>query len=67
MSSCVAVGPHIAVWWKRSGTVSLGISTSSEYPPEASDNNKRTLRRLAADFFLSGSVLYKRNHDMVLL
>jgi len=34
---------------------------SKEYPPEASDNDKRTLRRLAADFFLSGSILYKRN------
>ena len=40
---------------------------SKEYPPEAFDNDKRTLRRLAADFFLSGSILYKRNHDMVLL
>jgi len=40
---------------------------NKEYPPEASDNDKRTLRRLAAGFFLSGDVLYKRNHDMVLL
>jgi len=40
---------------------------SKEYPPEASDNDKRTLRRLAAGFFMSGSILYKRNHDMVLL
>ena len=40
---------------------------SKEYPPEASDNDKRMLRRLAAGFFLSGSVLYKRNHEMVLL
>jgi len=40
---------------------------SKEYPSEASDNDKRTLRRLATDFFLSGSILYKRNHDMVLL
>jgi len=38
-----------------------------EYPQKASDNNKRTLRRLAVSFFLSGSILYKRNHDMVLL
>ena len=38
-----------------------------EYPHEASDNDKRTLRRLAVDFFLSGNILYKRNHDMVLL
>ena len=40
---------------------------SIEYPPEASDNDKRTLRRLAAGFFLSESILYKGNHDMVLL
>jgi len=40
---------------------------SKEYPPEAFDNDKRTLRRLAADFFMSGSILYKRNHDMTLL
>ena len=38
-----------------------------EYPQGASDNNKRTLRRLAAGFFLSGGILYKQNHDMVLL
>jgi len=40
---------------------------SKEYPPEASDNDKRTLRTLAARFFMSGSILYKRNHDMTLL
>jgi len=40
---------------------------SKEYPPEASDNDKRTLRRLAAGFFMSGSILYKRNHDMTLM
>jgi len=38
-----------------------------EYPEEASENDKRTLRRLATSFILSGDVLYKRNHDMVLL
>ena len=38
-----------------------------EYPPEASDNDNRTLRRLAPSFLLSGNVLYKRNRDMVLL
>ena len=40
---------------------------SKEYPPEASDNDKRTLRRLAAGFYMSESILYKRNHDMTLL
>nr|KYP31306.1 Retrovirus-related Pol polyprotein from transposon 17.6 [Cajanus cajan] len=38
-----------------------------EYPPSASANDKKTLRRLAMGFFLNGDVLYKRNHDMVLL
>ena len=38
-----------------------------EYPLEASDNDKRALQRLAASFLLSGNILYKRNHDMVLL
>ncbi|RDY14345.1 hypothetical protein CR513_00593, partial [Mucuna pruriens] len=38
-----------------------------EYPEEASENSKRTLRRLAAGYLLSGSVLYKRNVDMTLL
>ncbi|CAJ2644569.1 unnamed protein product [Trifolium pratense] len=38
-----------------------------EYPENASTNDKKTLRRLASQFFLNGEVLYKRNHDMVLL
>ena len=38
-----------------------------EYPQEASNNGKRMLRRLAAGFFLSGDILYKRNHDMILI
>ena len=40
---------------------------SKEYPPEDSDNDKRTLRRLAASFFMSRSILSKKNHDIVLL
>ncbi|RDX92470.1 hypothetical protein CR513_25392, partial [Mucuna pruriens] len=35
-----------------------------EYP---SENSKRTLRRLAFSFLLSGTMLYKRNTDMMLL
>ncbi|XP_027348309.1 uncharacterized protein LOC113859829 [Abrus precatorius] len=38
-----------------------------EYLLNAAENDKRTLRRLAMNFFLNGNVLYKRNHDMVLL
>ena len=40
---------------------------NKEYPPGISDNDKRTLRRLAIGFFVSGTILYKRNHDMTLL
>jgi len=40
---------------------------SKEYRSGASDNDKRILRRLAASFFMSGSIQYKRNHDMTLL
>ncbi|RDY00992.1 Pol polyprotein, partial [Mucuna pruriens] len=38
-----------------------------EYPVGALENSKRTLRRLAFSFLLSGVVLYKRNTDMTLL
>ncbi|RDX77557.1 Gypsy retrotransposon integrase-like protein 1, partial [Mucuna pruriens] len=38
-----------------------------EYPEGASENSKRTLRRLAVGYLLSGSALYKRNADMTLL
>ncbi|RDX88540.1 hypothetical protein CR513_29848, partial [Mucuna pruriens] len=36
------------------------------YPQGATDNDKRTLRRLVADFFLSGPILYKRSTDLTL-
>jgi len=38
-----------------------------EYPPSASNKDKKTLRRLASKFVLDGDVLYKRNFDMILL
>ncbi|RDX80446.1 hypothetical protein CR513_39006, partial [Mucuna pruriens] len=31
------------------------------------ENDKRTLRRLAAGFFLSGAILYKRSANLALL
>jgi hypothetical protein len=37
------------------------------YPPGASLKDKKTLRRLAGNFYLNGCVLYKRDFDMVLL
>ncbi|XP_050899046.1 uncharacterized protein LOC127105874 [Lathyrus oleraceus] len=36
-----------------------------EYPLGASNKDKKTLRRLSANFFLNGDVLYKRNFDMI--
>ncbi|RDY11883.1 hypothetical protein CR513_03398, partial [Mucuna pruriens] len=38
-----------------------------EYPHGITENNKRTLRKLAMGFFLNRDVLYKRNSDMTLL
>ncbi|KAI5432744.1 hypothetical protein KIW84_020156 [Lathyrus oleraceus] len=40
---------------------------SQIYPPGASLKDKKTLRRLAGNFYLNGDVLYKINFDMVLL
>jgi len=38
-----------------------------EYPESATENDKRMLRRLASGFVLNREVLYKWNHDMILL
>ncbi|KAK5842439.1 hypothetical protein PVK06_004795 [Gossypium arboreum] len=38
-----------------------------EYPDQATENDKRTLRRLANDYVLDGEILYKRRNDQVLL
>ena len=38
-----------------------------EYSYGASENDKRIIRRLVINIFLTGKLLYKRNHDMVLL
>ena len=38
-----------------------------QYPKSTTDNNKRTLRRLAMRFFLDGDVLYKKGKDQILL
>src|ERR1051325_9502770 len=38
-----------------------------EYPEGASVNDKKFLRSFAAKFFISNDILYKRNHDLVLL
>jgi ribonuclease HI len=38
-----------------------------EYPPQATENEKKYIRRMAFQFFLSGEILYKRTHDATLL
>ena len=38
-----------------------------EYPANASSQDRKTLRRSTSQFFLNHDVLYKQNHDMVLL
>ncbi|XP_058749769.1 uncharacterized protein LOC131622745 [Vicia villosa] len=38
-----------------------------EYPENTSTIDKKTLRWLAAKFFLSGDILYRQNYDLVLL
>ena len=38
-----------------------------EYPDQATENDKRTLKRLAHDYVLDGEILYKRRKDQVLL
>jgi ribonuclease HI len=38
-----------------------------EYPPCATENDKKTIRRLAMGYFLSGDILYKRSFDGILL
>ncbi|XP_070004663.1 uncharacterized protein [Nicotiana sylvestris] len=40
---------------------------TNEYPEQASGDQKRTIRRHASGFFLSGDVLYKRTLDLNLL
>ncbi|XP_075657059.1 uncharacterized protein LOC142627140 [Castanea sativa] len=40
---------------------------NSEYPPSAMDIEKKFIQCMASQFFLSGEVLYKRNHDSTLL
>ena len=40
---------------------------NSEYPSGATDSEKKFIQRMAYQFFLSGEVLYKRNHNSTLL
>ncbi|XP_070004421.1 uncharacterized protein [Nicotiana sylvestris] len=59
----VEVEPNVHPWYhdiKR-------FLRTKEYPRQASGDQKRTIRWLASDFFLSGEVFYKRTPDLNLL
>jgi len=40
---------------------------NQRYPEQANENDKRTIRRMAAGFVLDGDILYKRGKDQMLL
>ena len=40
---------------------------NGEYPSRAMDNERKFIKSMACQFFLSKEVLYKRNHDTILL
>lgn len=40
---------------------------NQQYPLHALDNDKKTIRRMSASYFLDGNILYKRSHDNTLL
>nr|XP_009610403.1 uncharacterized protein LOC104104106 [Nicotiana tomentosiformis] len=59
----VEVEPDVQLWYhdiKR-------FLKIKEYPEQANGDQKRTLRRLADSFFLSGEVLYKKTPNLILL
>ncbi|KAK9017849.1 hypothetical protein V6N11_000850 [Hibiscus sabdariffa] len=45
----------------------LRYMKSREYPPHATENDKRVIRRMAVGYVLDGEVLYKRGSDQVLM
>ena len=49
------------------GTTVLKISSETRLIPWASQTEKKTLRRLAMNFYLDGEVFYKRSSDKTLL
>ncbi|XP_070006790.1 uncharacterized protein [Nicotiana sylvestris] len=59
----VEAEPNIQPWYQD---IKRFLKTK-EYPKQASGNQKRTIRRLASGFFLSGDVLYKRTPNINLL
>ncbi|KAG8474675.1 hypothetical protein CXB51_031129 [Gossypium anomalum] len=45
----------------------LGYIKNQSYPEQANENDKRTIRRMAAGFVLDGDILYKKGNDQMLL
>ncbi|XP_070010725.1 uncharacterized protein [Nicotiana sylvestris] len=61
--SSIEIEPDVQPWYydiKR-------FLKTKEYPEQASGDQKRTIRRFATGFFLSGEVLFKRTPDLNLL
>nr|XP_009626885.1 uncharacterized protein LOC104117528 [Nicotiana tomentosiformis] len=54
--NAIEIEPDIQPWYHD---INRFLKTK-EYPEQASGYQKRTIRRLASSFFLSGEVLYKR-------
>ncbi|XP_070002495.1 uncharacterized protein [Nicotiana sylvestris] len=59
----VEMEPNVQPWYHD---IKRFLKTK-EYPEQTSGDQKRTIRRLASGFFLSGEVLYKRTPDLNLL
>uniref|UniRef100_A0A1S4CK15 Uncharacterized protein n=1 Tax=Nicotiana tabacum TaxID=4097 RepID=A0A1S4CK15_TOBAC len=61
--NAIEAGPSIQPWYQD---VNRFLKTQ-EYPEHATGDQKRTIRRQASGFFLSGEILYKRTPDLNLL
>ncbi|XP_070039450.1 uncharacterized protein [Nicotiana tomentosiformis] len=61
--NAVEIEPDVQPWYND---IKRFLKTK-EYPEQASGDQKRTIRRLAGSFFLSGEVLYKRTPELNLL
>ncbi|XP_070010493.1 uncharacterized protein [Nicotiana sylvestris] len=59
----VEVEPNVQPWYHDTKR----FLKTKEYPEQANGDQKRTIRRLASGFFLSGGVFYKRTPDLNLL
>ena len=59
----IEIEPDVQPWYHD---IKRFLKTK-KYPEQASGYQKRTIRRLASGFFLSGEILYKRTPDLNLL